>query len=223
VRISVRLLLSVLAGMALALPASASVIYSTFGPGDSFDGSSGETLSYACLLGSCRVQNVGIPFTPSTDVRLGSVLVAIQTPLDFTIRVANNVDYTSIGGSNSPGSTIESFFLPAETSAGLVWANSVLNPLLLAGTMYWIEVDPNPDWLFPQTGTLFNNNQGLTGTITTNIDFCKIFCPPLAENNVTLPAVEVDTPVPEPCSVALLGTGLAALLVKRRRAAAKAA
>jgi hypothetical protein len=207
----------------LALVSSASgssIIFSTFGPGDSFNGTAGQELLYLSI-GATLLRGVSVAFVPSTNVELGSVSVAVQTPLDFTLTIAQDEDWSWAGGTNGAGAAVESFVVPAQATAGVVTVTSATNPVLLAGNIYWVEIQPNPDWLGAGvTGTWFFNDQGLDGTISTFDDFCRLLCAPYTRPGELLPAVRVTSfepsAVPEPASMFLLAIGLAALAAGKR-------
>ena len=221
--LSVTVLLLTLSGGARFAAADA-IVFSNLGPGNSFDTSTGQLLSYETFLGETRIEGVAGAFVPSSNVQLGSVSIAVQAPLDFTVDVTQDQDFSIFGGTDGPGAVLESFDVPAQTSPGVVTLTSVLNPTLIAGDTYWIYILPNADWdstiTAPITGTWFSNNQSNTGMVSVNDEFCKLPCAPFTQSEI-MPAFEVTsfTPsssTPEPATSWLIFAGALVLAVLRR-------
>ncbi len=153
----------------LSVPAYADVLYSTFGPGQSFD----TIESHAWLVGSGSPyynQQIAAPFTLSFDAVLDSIDFAADYgsgPEQLTV----NLVYDDSGlPSTDPGKVIESFNFTNLSPAPTIYsANSLLNSLLKGSTQYWVVLKTND----PTTKLGWNRN---------NIDIIDIrgfaFCNP---------------------------------------------
>lgn len=137
----------VCAGLLLASLANAStIIYSTLGPGDSYDRSSGWT------IGGAQVYMQGLQFIPSESAVVQTIEIAAFRNAGGT---ALNVALTSDAG-DQPGSVLETVPICCfGAAASLKLANSVLRPLLTGGTKYWLVVSP------VAVGDLFGWNRNL--------------------------------------------------------------
>jgi hypothetical protein len=196
--------------VAIAAPgvASASVIFTNFGAGHSYDTTSGNSIGNAFDSNNYAE---AVSFMPTSAANFGSVSLALSCffvcPDNYT------VDLTADAGAQ-PGAVIESFTLsgPALGAVGnnnpLVVANSVLHPLLTAGTAYWITTSsPLSDsitWNFNSTGDTSPEAISTDGGTTW-------FSP----SGFTPGALEVD-PVPEPAAALLFGSAMLVLAVRRR-------
>jgi hypothetical protein len=202
--------------------ARADVIYSTFGPDDSFDNTTGQTLHYLQFDGATVIDHVAVSFIPSTTEALDQVMVAVEAPdAPFTVSVTENEDFTILGGTDGAGIPLESFNVTGDSAPQLLTLSSVLHPVLTAGTKYWVDVQTSPAWLnTTDMGTWFNNDQNIIGEVSEDIDFCNLPCAPLTENTIA-PAVEVTgLVVPEPSMfLPMFGAGLAIGLRTRKRSA----
>jgi hypothetical protein len=197
---------------------TADIIFNTFGPGNSYDTTTGQQF-YQLSLDGILDHYIAVSFVPTTTESLGQILVAVNVPTGESaiVRVTENFDWSLLGGTDGPGVALESFTLTGNSTPGIVDLTSGLNPVLTAGQTYWVQVDSGAQYTVP--GTWYNNNQGITGEVATNIDFCKILCAPLTTNR-TAPAVEVlsITPTPEPATLGMFAAGAALMgLLKRKR------
>jgi hypothetical protein len=151
--------------LGVAGPARADLIFSNFGPGESYNLDGGPVVG----LG----QVVGNAFTvPTTSAyRLDSITAA----LTFVSGPVNSVTLSlETDINNQPGKTLESWTLtdlpPIAHDNPPSTVTSVLHPLLKAGTQYWV-VASNPDptqtsnnsWNFTSPdvqGLVWSNNSG---------------------------------------------------------------
>jgi hypothetical protein len=148
----------------------------------------------------------GHAFTPvGTDYFLYTIKLAVGLVVG-----PNELDIwlmTDLGG--KPGAIIESFNFSnamgyfGDYNPPLV-ANSLLHPLLSANTQYWlIASTPGPDewagWNF--------NSENVTGPHAwrTDLGAWNVYYDPMAAFSIT------GTPVPEPTTMILLGSGLIGL------------
>ncbi len=202
--------------------AEAEVVYSTLGPGDSYNGMVGLTVGFP-ISGANYYAEAGA-FTPASTVSFDEVDLAVTWPgagRGSAILVQLRTDNSGL-----PGSVLEAFTfsnLPVSgtvSSGDLLEGESVLHPELFAGAQYWVAVVPNGDDIFdswndslpavlgPQSSS---TNGGLTWPTPTDH---------------TQGAFRVDgSPVPEPSTLALLAAGALGLLGYgwRRRAARRTA
>jgi hypothetical protein len=205
-----------------AAPARAdAVVYSSFGPGDTYKdlvatyfgfdfGEEGDPDSRFARAMS---------FEPRTTASLTSIELALSFPFSFSDGTLQVNLYESDSG--MPGAAIEHFdAAPAQTGNGIFRFDSVSHPTLLAGRTYFLEAttdgvadglwffSPNP--VFELVPDVYRNlggpwQQGLK-------DFNAAF-------RVSGDAADAAAaaPTPEPASLALLATGLGIAAWRRRR------
>ena len=203
-----RLFVCILAVALSSMSASASLIYSTFGPGDSYsnDGSASIGGTKAFPGG---FQSVANGFTVSgSDFQLGKIEVA--TVLGSG---ANSLD-VSLAADNggTPGAVLESFSLSGLMTGfpgGILSLSSTTHPLLLQGSSYWVVVeagaaDTAAGWLdaLPHVDGKHAWNNG-SGWQTAAIDIGQ-------------QAFRVSA-IPEPATMSLLVLGGLATLIRRRK------
>jgi hypothetical protein len=195
--------------LSLAAPAiaPASVIFTNFGAGHSYDTTGGNPIGNA-FDGSNYAE--GDTFTPAASATFGSVQVALSCSFgcpaaeNFTIAVSSDA-----GG--GPGALIESFNFPATTLGPLgtnnvpVTAASILKPLLTAGTPYWITVTSSLSYSIAWNWNL----TGDTADQAISIDGGSSWFSP---SGLTPGAFEVNSattsPVPEPNAGLMISGGL---------------
>lgn len=130
------LLLSSCALLACALPAGAAVVFSNLGPGDSYSAS-----GYA----------VGAPFVEPTDFDVATAFTPTGNFALSTIELGmthvtggNELDiFFAADAAGAPGGVLESFHLSNAVPGVLdpqspVLVTSLLTPLLVSGTQYWV-------------------------------------------------------------------------------------
>jgi len=121
----------------LSVPAHADVLYSTFGPGQSFDNS--ENSGWLIGSGSSHNQQIAAPFILSFDTILDSVDFAVDYDLGLNQLTVSLVYDDSGLPSTDPGKVIESFnFTNLSPLPTIYTANSLLKPLLEGSTQYWV-------------------------------------------------------------------------------------
>jgi len=157
--------------LTLAVAGWGSVIVDTFGAGGSFQPPPGEIIGGG-ILRSDPLPNQGVTqafeFTPVASSFLSNVELALRYvfvpgratgPANLDISIA-------LDNAGTPGGALETVHLTnvlggVAFAPGVVSANSALNPLLQAGTRYWLVVAPPDllntafDWLIsPRTDLL---------------------------------------------------------------------
>jgi hypothetical protein len=207
-------ILAVAALMTVSLlrPARAQVLFDNFGPGNAYKSGTGWTLGVASPP---FIQ--GEAFTPGLSAPLASIEAAINLvsgPNELTLKLM-----TDDGG--KPGSVIEEWAVSGAMglfgdSFPTVTVTSALNPLLSAGTQYWVVPFVSSD-----TWAAWNwNSVGDTGPHATSTDGGASY----SVGDDTRGAFRVlggEVPeVPEPGTLALLiGAGSAGslFLIRRRK------
>jgi hypothetical protein len=196
-------------------PAEADVIYSTFGPGDSYNHAAGWVVGFApgpAGAGPYWFQ-IGASFTPTDSFITTSIdLAAVQTrtstgPDDLLVQLWTGT-LPGIGASLAQFA-FDPALIPTPPSA--VYTAPLAGVLLTAGTQYWVVLS------VANLGTTQNayawmlNSQGIQGLAAARLD--NWF---LQEDST--PAFRVNgTPAPEPAGTALVALGLAAAGFARRR------
>jgi hypothetical protein len=201
------MVLALLAGGAGQIKAE--VIFSNFGPGDSYDLNHGATIG---LAGGTYI-DTAVTFTPignSFTLDRIELAVGLANPAGqgFGPNLLDVALTTSVGG--FPGSVLEMFHFVDAMGPFTSWnapliADSALHPLLSEGTQYWLVASaPDPGttaaWNWNTTGDLGAHAQRVNGG-------SWFFVTP------SRGAFRVSgTAVPEPSTFPLLSLGAVALL-----------
>ena len=218
IRSVVTLVIGLLVVLGAAFPARAdAVIFSNLGSNDSYNGSTGWT--EGTPNGGADYFINGSAFTVgATSLNLSTIEVAVGI-LQGTNQLTIDLDADSGG---SPGSVIESFTINSAmppfgsfSSGNLVTATSVLNPLLTAGSQYWVVLS------VPNDGTTWaawnQNSIGDTGGFAQGDNGSDL----VGSTNIR-GAMRITglSSVPEPSSMVMVSTGAFVILgygLRRRR------
>lgn len=208
-------LFALAAMMAGASSLPGAVIYSNFGPGDSYDVNSRWFVGFA-LAGGGETR-MAAPFSHVNSFQLTSIQVPTANGVDpnsFTVTL--NAD-----NNGTPGAVIESFSNIAFTTqgGGMITLNSSLNPLIGAGSTNWIVLRATAA---PTYGWWYINDQNLTGiwTASKTQQFTWLYTSTWPSPAFQINGTAVTDPngggVPEPSAIVLTALGVAGLVVRRR-------
>lgn len=214
-----RTILPTVCMLLIAAQAEASVIFTTFGAGDSFKTGATDLP----LIGQSQPSDppafmFATPFTVSNgDQTFRSLEVALSprngsnpSPINFSI-------YTDNGG--LPGTLIDTVTVnvPLGASAGVYAAGSALEPVLSNGATYWIAGQAAA---IGSAATWHANDQGLLSTIAVkNNGTWGVAAPSFDQPAFRLSTVAVAVPEASGVVMALLGgAGVVALGLRRRSA-----
>lgn len=196
--------------VALSAPSHANVLYTTLGPGGSFD--AGSSLS---LGGTSVPQIVGMPFSLAGSATVDDAVLALY---NATGSAAMDV-YIEADTSGIPGSILASFSTvnPLPGVPGLVTFSCLSGCSLSAGSYWLVAQDPiantQAGWFESDGHTpspIALSNTGATGP--------WFAIPP--NSGIGLTAFQIDggtSPTPEPASMLLTGAALGTLMAVRKR------
>jgi PEP-CTERM motif-containing protein len=190
---------------------ASTIVYSNLGPGGTFNPSSGLSVSDSFGF----VFSEATEFFPSGDYLLESISVALRSGLSEFDAIS-----VSLVQGNDPltGTLLESFALnDVTTSPQLYTLSSVVHPQLLGGQQYWLMISP-ADTTAESTSITWLENVIFAGEPT--VSTLTYLNGVLINSHFYQPAFEVkgvDTAIPEPTTIVLLGSGIAAFAARRYR------
>jgi len=184
------------------------VVFSTFGPGGSFDEFSGFFVD-----GSDSFQAVHFVSAAS------GLLDRVVAPIEGVSNVQQSVRFDIYSGSAvAPQTLLESWIVPNPPGITIVALESLRRPAVTGGSDYWLRFS-EPERADSFSSFWLLNDQRIYGAHLFRTEFGSGF-----EPMTTIPAFSVsvlnDTPVPEPATMLLVGTGAAAVadgIWRRRR------
>ncbi len=187
------------------------VLYSNFGPGDSYFEGPGVTFGCGAMCWGNDGLTLAWAFTPgvtATFTELETVATSMFAPTSLIASI-----WTDSGG--VPGAMIESLSTPLDPTFTHFDFLSVLHPTLTAGTTYWfVAAVPDP---VNDAAQLALNSIGATGP-----QAYMWGAGPWADGGSNLQAVfrvtgDVESSVPEPSSLALIVAAMLGGLMGLRR------
>jgi hypothetical protein len=196
-----------LLGILLLFPyrsAKGTMIISTFGAGNSY--------SFCCGFGNVAPTQMAYPFIISPGPNF--IFTSAELALSEGIGSTNAVDISLANdASDLPGAVLETFHLdnalgPAGANNPPVVVNSLLGPLLLAGSQYWLIESPSASGNGVNWGTAFiapnpAQRAAKNGTGPWTVSAIDNFSDPGAFSISGTVAS-----APEPSSLTLVGAGL---------------
>lgn len=202
-----------------AIDAQSATLYSNLGTGSSYDTSNALTVGDGYLNQSTNFIQAS-SFVEGITANLGSISIALSDLYGAASNDPLSVELVT-DNSGNPGSTVlESFSIAAATlgnfgaNNALVQLTSILNPLLVAGTQYWVEVISsglaNGDvvtWNYNNTGVLNDSLSTDGGASWQSGNTSGAFALTSASS----------TPIPEPGSIALFVAGILGFGVSRKQ------
>jgi hypothetical protein len=190
----------------LATPAHADIVFSTFGPGDSYDPDEGLGIQGADNEFRLPSLSQGFAFSPSSTVNLSQIQVAFFGNDDPAIS-RFGLELHAADASGNIGSLLESFGgLIAPSDPDIFKVDSLLHPTLTAGSQYYLIAVAGDarafigwDYSFPTVNGRIYQDAG--GTVT-------------YRDNDTLPAALITgiSSVPEPSALVLGSSGAMVIL-----------
>lgn len=195
----------------------AATLYTTFGPGNSYDTHTGLTIGspadYLCM------QSIADPFAVSTSARLDSIDVAVQWlrgPNELIINIAQ--DKSGIPSNNIIESFHVNILMDSEYHTPSIYTvYSSIHPILDPSSKYWICLTV-PDLSNSMLGWMstYNNAPGPDAYNTIFTDFTWTY----NSNAQTMAFAVNGAAVPEPSAFLLIGCSLAGLALRLRRKSA---
>jgi hypothetical protein len=194
------------------LRADPAIVYSNLGSGPGFDPINSLSVN----------EGVAVPFTvtlTAPDDGHAYVLSDIQIAAsdgDSTDTVDVGLfDNTGGGGTpTTPGAELDSIGIDLSTTAGLVTADSVTQPVLVTGDTYWVVLTS-----FDANGaaTWNYNGLGLSGAATETAGIWTYNPTAYTQGAVVVDADLVVSSAPEPGTLLMFAAGLSAILMAGRR------
>lgn len=202
--------------IALVPAARATAIYTTLGPGGSFDTNKSVFIGTSPIIVMPGLDAYADEFTCPVTATVGSVSLALELPVEPLVAspdlASSDISIRAIApiARRGPTNIVGTFNAGNVSDTGLYTFTATTPIHLVAGTEYWLFVvvpqgSPPIDW--------FLNNQGIDNVIGSRTGNGWA-----VNGSGTAPAFELDT-VPEPGCAALCVTTLVATFLLRKRTA----
>ena len=194
--------------------ASAGVIYSNFGAGQTFAGGVGLTPAFSAVASS---------FTPDATYSVDEYQIAAFRASPDTPDTVTFSLYSDANG--VPGADIESFtlsglgypagndFSESTPPPGILSEDSPTNPVLEAGQQYWLVMSG----INPGDVTWNDDGNGQTGAAAQNPDNSWTLLPNYSQGAFEIDGTLASDAAPEPASFLMLAGGLAAIVLLARQ------
>ena len=182
------------------------VVFSNYGPGDTFDTTFGWGINGSAIQ-PYGYRGQAQRFTPSITVDLSSIELSLWR---YAGSGRSNISLAEDSGGYPTGSVLESF--PNVLASAHRVLTSVTHPLLEAGVTYWLRAEPYDS---TTSSGWYGNNQGAATTFGYSFSpgVWQIMPPPAPEDGVFRVLAE---PVPEPGTWVLMAVGVGLWNVRTR-------
>lgn len=190
-------------GASFAPAAHATAIYSTLGPGGTFD-------TNAFVQVSSSTPGYADEFTSPVTATVGSVSLPLGAAIPGATPTVSINLWSLLPLPGSPGHIVGNFTPGVVSDAGMVTFASTTGVPLQAGKTYWLSVTPfgsNEGFLW------YLNNQGIDNVTASRQPDASFYT---LNGSITAPAFELDA-LPEPGSAALYAMTLVAACLWRKR------
>lgn len=189
-----------------------SVVFDTFGPGTTYFTASNGTQSLSifscinpagCIGSPPQMESGAVTFTPSQSFSLDTILL----PVYHWLGANGTVTVYLASGATSPGAPIESFTLTNPPSSPTLFTlQSLLHPVLQAGTTYWVVMTTNSGSSYSDFEWPFAPGTGSSCALVNGVLGCGFFS--LAGiGNVNLAVEVTGTPIGPFAYVPIFGAG----------------
>lgn len=205
-----------LIALASALAAAPVTVFNDFGPGDTYMPGPGITVGCGAVCWGNDGYSHAWSFVPGITSGFSS-LETVAWALPFAPPTTLLVSIAS-DAAGVPGSTLESFsILLPSTNPEMLLFDSVANPVLLAGSTYWVTIgcaDP-----VNQAANIGINSIGVTGPEALRLGAGPWVPTTSSAYSVFRVMGDSSSAVPEPSTSALFVAGFTLLFAGVRRAA----
>jgi hypothetical protein len=190
------------------LRAGPAIVYSNLGSGSGFDPINSLSVN----------EGVAVPFTVTLTPTEGHAYVLSDIQIaasdgDSTDTVDVGL-FDNSGSGGTPGAELDSIGIDLSTTAALVTADSINQPVLVTGDTYWVvltssDADGAATWNY--------NGLGLSGAATETAGIWTYNPAAYTQGAVVVDADLVVSSAPEPGTLLMFAAGLSAIVMAGRR------